>query len=194
MDRVQRVLLPDGDAQEQFRRLRRCAAAGGSTAETLSLSIGRDNQISRFKISVDSIAAEQRYSSWTFQDLVVNKETEMAIEDELNNFSELLDSTSIGFYSADGDGRFRLANRTFGQWLGRTALEITAGEARVHDFLATHHLPAVGPSNLLPHRGLAHAVAKSCSRPATAISCRRGSRKTLLCRGASCAHDRLYSI
>jgi len=194
LDRVQRVLFPDGDAQEQFRRLRRCAAAGRSAAETLSLSIGRNDQISRFKISVDSLAAEQQYSSWVFQDLVVNKETEMAIEDELNNFSELLDSTSIGFYSADGDGRFRLANRTFGQWLGRTALEITAGEARVHDFLATHHLPAVGHSNLLPHRGSAHAVAKSCSRPATAISCRRGSRKTLLCRGASCAHDRLYSI
>ena len=137
LDRVQRVLFPDGDAQEQFRRLRRCAAEGRSAAETLSLSIGRNDQISRFKISVDSLAAEQQYSSWVFQDLVVNKETEMAIEDELNNFSELLDSTSIGFYSADGDGRFRLANRTFGQWLGRTALEITAGEARVHDFLAT---------------------------------------------------------
>ena len=137
LDRVQRVLFPDGDAQEQFRRLRGCAAAGGSAAETLSLSIGCNNQISRFKISVVSIATKQQYSSWIFQNLIVNKETEMAIENELNNFSELLDSTSIGFYSADGNGRFRLANQTFGKWLGRTALEITAGEARVQDLLAT---------------------------------------------------------
>src|SRR5690606_11993440 len=37
---------------------------------------------------------------------------------------EFLDSAPLGFFSADEEGRFRLANQTFAAWLGYSADEL----------------------------------------------------------------------
>jgi len=157
LDRIERTLCPGGNAQEEFRWLRGQAARGEPAAAPLSLRIGHNNRVSRFRITVGPTGEKGQYRCWSFQDLTVHKETEMAIENELNSFCKLLDSMSIGFYSADSDGCFRFANETFARWLGRTPSEITAGEARLHDLVT-----ALSPADNHPLQISATAEVGTC--------------------------------
>lgn len=153
LDRVQRTLCPGEDAQDRFRWLRNRAAVGASAGATLLLNGGHNDRVSLFRVTANLIGEGQQYSYWTFQDIAIHKETEMAIELQLNNFSELLDTVEIGFYSADGSGRFCVANRTFARWLGSTAPEMIAGEARLHDFVATSPPADIQPFQILAGPG-----------------------------------------
>jgi two-component system cell cycle sensor histidine kinase/response regulator CckA len=136
LDRVQRALWSDAEAQDQFRRLRSCAAAGTPATATVSLCIEPSSSPSRFRISVDSVAECPEYRSWLFEDTAARHEIETAIHGEHCQFSDLLDSVKIGFYSVDGDGRFQSINETLASWLGSSAREMTAGETYLHEFLA----------------------------------------------------------
>jgi two-component system, cell cycle sensor histidine kinase and response regulator CckA len=153
LDRVERALCSGGDARKQFRQLRDCAATGGVAVAVLLLNTGSNDRVSRFRIAVDPIDELPQYSYWSFQDLAAHEETELAIEDELNNLSELLDGVSIGFYSVDIDGHFRLVNHTFARWLDSTPSEMIAGGARLHDLVATPPLGETQPFQISACRG-----------------------------------------
>jgi len=148
LDRVQRLLRPDGEGKEQFRWLCGRAAAGAEATATLSLGIGRNGGSRRFLISVQRTAKFPKYSSWRFQESVRDQEIDKAIEKEWDKFSDLLDAVSIGFYSVNGGGCFRSVNQTFARWLGGTPSEIAAGEVKIHDFLSS--LSAVGAQPFEP--------------------------------------------
>jgi two-component system cell cycle sensor histidine kinase/response regulator CckA len=136
LDRVQRALWSDAEAQEQYRRLRSCAADGAQATATISLHVEPGTSPCRFRISVDPMTKRPEYRSWLFKDITQHEEIETAINDERCQFSDLLDSVKIGFYSVDGNGTFQSINETLASWLGTSVQEMNASEAHLHEFLA----------------------------------------------------------
>ena len=80
----------------------------------------------RFKVMVDPIAGYPGYCIWQISDVTAALEFETRIRDERDRLSDLLDNAPIGFYSVDGGGHFRFANRT----LARLAWHHTLGDDR----------------------------------------------------------------
>jgi two-component system cell cycle sensor histidine kinase/response regulator CckA len=136
LDRVQRALWSDAEAQEQYCRLRSCAAAGARATATISLHVEPGSSLGRFRISVNPITGHPEYRSWLFKDITEIQEIETAINDERCQLSDLLDSVKIGFYSVDSNGCFQSINETLASWLGTSVREMTAGEVHLHEFLA----------------------------------------------------------
>jgi two-component system, cell cycle sensor histidine kinase and response regulator CckA len=140
-DRIAQAICNDEKSQAQLHRLRD-AVAGTNVAATLRLSKLPTAGPGRFQITRHPIAGYPGYSSWEIRDVTSRYELEAAIRDDRNKLSDLLDSAPIGFYSVDGNGRFRFVNQTLANWLGSTPSEIIGSGARLHDFLASP--PATG--------------------------------------------------
>ena len=151
LDRVQRTLESDPEAQVQYRQLRSCAAARAQATATVSVRIEPDSSPRRFKISVNPMIGCPEYRSWLFEDITERREIERAIIDERCHLSDLLDSVKIGFYSADGNGCFQSINKTLASWLGSSVREMTAGDAHLHKFLAV--VPSDGALPFNPFAG-----------------------------------------
>ena len=145
LDRIERLLRPDGESEVQLRRLRVQTAAGGRATATLRLSKAPSGISGRFKISVDPLAGRPGYSLWAVEDITDPREIEATSRDEQNRLSDLLGNAPIGFYSVDDSGRFLFVNHTLAQWLGTTPPEIIAGEKRLQDFLASPPSAGIPP-------------------------------------------------
>ena len=167
LDRIEQALIPEEDALEQFHRLRRCALAGTRATATLRLRAA-DAGAAWFEIAVYPIPGYSGYSFWALRDVSAHHETAVAVRDERNMLSDLLDNAPIGFFSVDHSGCFRFINRTLAEWLGSTAAEIIASSARLHDFLASPP-PAATP----PYQSFAEP-GEGADRGEIALRTRRG--------------------
>jgi two-component system, cell cycle sensor histidine kinase and response regulator CckA len=136
-----------------FRRLRSQAMAGGRAIAAVPLTDARGAVAGWFNIAVNPIPGRPGYSFWHIQDITAQREMERVIRDERNRLVDFLDEAPIGFYSVDGEGRFRFINPTLAGWLGATPAELVGGDARLHQFLAAP--PAKGAAPCDPFGGRA---------------------------------------
>ena len=72
---------------------------------------------------------------WQVSDVTARRQMETAIQSEQRRLVDLFERAPIGFYSVDGQGRFRFVNQTLAEWLGRSADELVAG-VDLHEVLA----------------------------------------------------------
>jgi two-component system cell cycle sensor histidine kinase/response regulator CckA len=135
LDRLAAAIVgaePGGD----FQRLRSQAMAGARAIAAVPLQDGRGVAAGWFNIAVNPIPGRPGYSFWHIQDITAQHEMERVMRDERNRLVDFLDEAPIGFYSVDGEGRFRFVNPTLAGWLGATPAELVGGDARLHEFLA----------------------------------------------------------
>jgi two-component system cell cycle sensor histidine kinase/response regulator CckA len=116
LDRIQRALCPNGEAEAQFGRLRRRAAAGASATASFDLSMARSGSAASVKISVDPIAPNPGYSFWTIRDITFER------------FRRCFANAPVGIALLDRFGRFEEANRAVGQLFGVPAQELKGEE------------------------------------------------------------------
>ena len=72
---------------------------------------------------------------WQVSDITTRRQMESTIQAEQRRLVDLFERAPIGFYSVDGQGRFRFVNHTLAEWLGRSPEELVAGAA-LHEVLA----------------------------------------------------------
>jgi two-component system cell cycle sensor histidine kinase/response regulator CckA len=142
----------DAKSISEFRRLRNWAASGNHATAELSLRDRRSGSVGRFMISATPLAGRLGYTFWTIRDITVRHQMEALVKDERDQLIDFFDNAPIGFYSVDGDGRFRFLNQTLAQWLGSTRSELLASGARVGDFLASLPVEELLPAD--PFGGL----------------------------------------
>src|SRR5262249_3876873 len=104
-------------------------------------------------ISASPVTGRPGYSFWNIRDVTARSEAETLIRDERNRLADFFDNAPIGFYSVDGNGRFRLINQTLAQWLGGSPSEILASGAILPDFIASFPAGEPSPSDPFDCRG-----------------------------------------
>ena len=147
LDRIECAVAADPECLTEFRRLRRGAASGIQALATVSLRGAQGGVAGHFSISASPIDGRSGYSVWKISDITGLRETETIIRDERNKLADFVDNAPIGFYSVDITGRFRFVNATLAQWLDSTPSELLAGEAHLHDFLASLPARKIPPSD-----------------------------------------------
>ena len=132
LDRIERSLAADPESRPAFRQLRSRAAAGVRATVAVSLQNARGGASGRFTISASPITGQPGYSILNIYDITARNEIETVIRDERNKLVDFFDNAPNGFYSVDGNGRFRFVNQTLAQWLGTTASNLLASGAVLH--------------------------------------------------------------
>src|SRR6516165_3195408 len=153
LDRIERSLAADPESRPAFRQLRSRAAAGARATVTVSLQNTRGGASGRFTISASPITGQPGYSILSIHDITARNEIETLIRDERNRLVDFFDNAPIGFYSVDGNGRFRFVNQTLAQWLGTTPSSLLASGAVLHDFIASLSVAETQPSDPFRCRG-----------------------------------------
>jgi two-component system, cell cycle sensor histidine kinase and response regulator CckA len=166
LEKIECSAAADAKSASEFRRLRNWAASGNHATAELSLRDRRSGAVGRYMISATPLAGRPGYTFWAFRDITVRHQMEALVKDERDQLIDFFDNAPIGFYSADGNGRFRFLNQTLAEWLGTTRSELLGSGARVHDFLAS--LPATETLPADPFGGLgertrrAEVLVKTC--------------------------------
>jgi len=153
LDRIEGSLAADPESRSAFRQLRSRAAAGARATVTVSLQNTRGGASGRFTISASPITGQPGYSILSIHDITARNEIETLIRDERNRLVDFFDNAPIGFYSVDGNGRFRFVNQTLAQWLGTTPSSLLASGAVLHDFIASLSVAETQPSDPFGCRG-----------------------------------------
>jgi len=148
LDRIERSVAVEDEGLMKFRRLRSRASAGVRGTEALSLVDPRSGAVDRFRMAANPIAGRVGYTFWDIRDVTARHKSEMILRAERDKLVDFFDNAPIGFYSADGSGRFRFVNRTLAQWLDVTQSELLATGARLHDFLSS--VPVAGTASSDP--------------------------------------------
>ena len=153
LDRIERSLAADPESRPAFRQLRSRAAAGARATIVVSLQNPRRGASGRFAISASPITEQPGYSIFNIHDITARSEIETVIREERNMLVDFFDNAPIGFYSVDGNGRFRFVNQTLAHWLGTTPSNLLAGGAVLHDFIASLPVGETQPSDPFGCRG-----------------------------------------
>jgi two-component system, cell cycle sensor histidine kinase and response regulator CckA len=153
LDRIERSLAADPESRPAFRQLRSRVAAGARATVTVSLQDARSGASGRFTISANPITGRPGYNILSIHDITARNEIETVIRDERNKLVDFFDNAPIGFYSVDGNGRFRFVNQTLAQWLGTTPSNLLASGAVLHDFIASLSTGETQPSDPFGCRG-----------------------------------------
>ncbi len=140
----------DGAAGGKIAKL--ADAGGGGAAEVLAMA-RPGGGVDWLRVATYPLGGPKGQVLWVIQDVTVEREMEQVIREEQSKVVDVLEHAPIGFYSADGDGRFLLVNRTLTDWLGTDAQDIKAGDLRLHDFLAVR--PPAGTPPYSPIAGSA---------------------------------------
>jgi two-component system, cell cycle sensor histidine kinase and response regulator CckA len=153
LSRIESSVAADLESISEFLRLRSRATAGVRTTVAVSLRDASGGAVGRFNISASPITGRPGYSFWNIRDITARSEAETLIRDERNRLADFFDSAPIGFYSVDGDGRFRFVNQTLAQWLGSTPSELLASGVVLHEFIASLPAGETPPSDPFGARG-----------------------------------------
>ena len=128
----------DTKSASEFRRLRNWVASGNRATAELSLCDQHSDAVGRFVVSASPLAGRPGYVLWAIRDITVRHQMAARVQDERDQLIDFFDNAPIGFYSVDGNGRFRFLNQTLAEWLGSTRTELLASGARMQDFLASY--------------------------------------------------------
>jgi two-component system cell cycle sensor histidine kinase/response regulator CckA len=145
LEALSRRLADDEHWSREFARLRHKAMERGRASGRIAI-VHPAGPTTWFNLSAHLLAGRLGYSLWSFEDVTTRHEMEQVIRDEQMKLADFLDNAPIGFYSADGDGRFLFVNQALADWLGASTSELVDGSARLSDFLATP-----GPEGAPPH-------------------------------------------
>ena len=134
---IERRLCADPESHAKFRGLRLRAAAGDRMVTTFLVTAPTHRSVRRFDISVEPIAGHPGYSWWTIQDVTARERVVLALQEERDRLAYLLDNAPIGLCTVNADGGFGFVNRTLAEWLGDTPSGLSAGTAKLQDFLVS---------------------------------------------------------
>ncbi|HUZ72581.1 MAG TPA: PAS domain-containing protein [Stellaceae bacterium] len=128
-------LAHDEEAAREFARLGRDVAASGAAAGQIALASGGASP-SWLAVAAHRLSGQDGHTLWRFADITARHEMEQVIHDEQAKLADFIDHAPIGFYSVDGDGRFRFVNQALAEWLGADAGALVESGARLEEFLA----------------------------------------------------------
>ncbi|WP_119168053.1 PAS domain-containing hybrid sensor histidine kinase/response regulator [Algihabitans albus] len=128
-----------GDSESSAEALARLATnarngAGGTAELRLRGTASKPEEV-WVEVSVWPAGMPRGALLWQVSDITTRRQMESTIQAEQRRLVDLFERAPIGFYSVDGQGRFRFVNQTLAEWLGRTAEDLVAGAA-LHDVLA----------------------------------------------------------
>ena len=120
------------EAAAEFARVK-AAAAGGVAAHAEIPMLARSGAIEWRRVSVHPLPAGRWGAApghvlWRIEDITARREVEEVRRHEDELMGDYLDHLPVGFFSADGEGRIRFANRTLARWLAIDGEELL-GEA-----------------------------------------------------------------
>jgi two-component system cell cycle sensor histidine kinase/response regulator CckA len=122
---------PGGDALARLATNARNGAAGTADLR-LRPAAGDATAESWVRVSLRPVARPRGALLWQLEDITARRQMETTIRAEQARLVDLFERAPIGFYSVDGQGRFRFVNQTFADWLGRPAEALTGGMT-LHD-------------------------------------------------------------
>ena len=120
------------EAAAEFARVK-AAAAGGVAAHAEIPMLARSGAIEWRRVSVHPLPAGRWGAApghvlWRIEDITARREVEEVRRHEDELMGDYLDHLPVGFFSADGEGRIRFANRNLARWLAIDGEELL-GEA-----------------------------------------------------------------
>ncbi len=123
--------------QQNLAKLRAAVEAGERTNVELGLAQGPK----LYRVSVEPVTGRPDLSLLRLYDVTAERGKERALREEIERCMAFVEDAPVGIYAVDEGGFFRFINRTMAQWLGADRRNLTAGGARLHDFIADR-LPA----------------------------------------------------
>ena len=147
LERLEYYLGNDDDTARQVKRLSDIAGAGevGHGEIRFASPSGRTEWL---EISACPLKGRPGFVLWCITDITSRRQMEQVIREEQEKLVDFLENASVGFYSADGEGRFQYINHTLAEWLGHTPEEILKGRMGLADFLLADRpagVPAYDP-------------------------------------------------
>ena len=135
LDALQRRLVAGGGSVGDLASLRRDLEQKGHASGRVAIAhpAGR---LAWFSISAHRLAGPEGASLWSLEDITERNAIDQEMRDERAALADFLDHAPVGFYSADGAGRFVFINAAFAEWLGASAAELVEQGAKLSDFLA----------------------------------------------------------
>lgn len=140
--------LLSGDNADEARFGAIVTAAAKSEPARADFRIGLPD-MEYVELSATPLAAHSDSVIWRLEDVSERYELERVIRTEQEKLIEFVENAPIGFYSVDGDGRFRYVNSTFANWLGKTEIELTGGNVRLRDLLPDRLVKTCAPHSPL---------------------------------------------
>ena len=134
LERLEYYFSEDEETAVQVKRLRDIANTGevGQGEIRLSSPSGKTEWL---EISACPLKGRPGFVLWCITDITSRRQMEQVIREEQEKLVDFLENASVGFYSADAEGRFQYINHTLGAWLGYTPEEILKGRMKLADFV-----------------------------------------------------------
>ncbi|MCH7710908.1 MAG: PAS domain S-box protein, partial [Proteobacteria bacterium] len=147
LERLEYYLGDEDETARQVRRLRDIAGAGevGHGEIRFASPSGRTEWL---EVSACPLKGRPGFVLWCIADITSRRQMEQVIREEQEKLVDFLENASVGFYSADAEGRFQYINHTLAEWLGHTPEEILKGKMELADFLPADRpagVPAYDP-------------------------------------------------
>ena len=137
-------LIGGGEEQERLSRLRDGAAAGVAGHGEFTVQ-GDAGEVEWHSVSAHPLPGLAGFVVWGVEDVTPRRQVEQILRQEQERFTDLVEYAPIGFYSVDEEGRFLFVNATLAAWLGLSAEQVTGGEVRLHQVVATPLPPGTKP-------------------------------------------------
>ncbi|MCH9049560.1 MAG: PAS domain S-box protein [Proteobacteria bacterium] len=147
LERLEYYLGDEDETARQVRRLRDIAGADevGHGEIRFASPSGRTEWL---EVSACPLKGRPGFVLWCITDITSRRQMEQVIREEQEKLVDFLENASVGFYSADAEGRFQYINHTLAEWLGHTPEEILKGKMELADFLPADRpagVPAYDP-------------------------------------------------
>jgi two-component system cell cycle sensor histidine kinase/response regulator CckA len=147
LERLEYYFGEDEETVGQVGRLRDIANTGEVGQGEIRLS-SASSETEWLQIAACPLKGRPGFVLWCITDITSRRQMEQVIREEQEKLVDFLENASVGFYSADGDGRFQYINHTLAEWLGHTPEEMLKGKMGLADFVAADRpagVPAYDP-------------------------------------------------
>ena len=139
-DALSARLIGGREEQERLTRLVE-SAVGGTPGHAEFMLRGATGETEWHSVSAFPLPGLPGFVLWGVEDVTPRRQVEQIMRQEQERFTDLVEYAPIGFYSVDEEGRFLFVNATLAAWLGLTSEQVTGGQVRLHQMVATP-LPA----------------------------------------------------
>ena len=147
LERLEYYFGEDEEASRQVGRLRDIANSGEVGHGEIRFA-SPSAETEWLEVSACPLKGRPGFVLWCITDITSRRQMEQVIREEQEKLVDFLENASVGFYSADAEGRFEYINHTLGAWLGYTPEEILKDKMKLADFLPADRpadVPAYDP-------------------------------------------------
>ena len=127
--------VEDDGARQEVRRLAANAAAGLDGHVEVPVPDPGGGAPIWLDVRAQPMPGTNGLIAWLSEDITARRQMQDILRSEMARFVDLLEHAPVGFYSVDGDGRFRFVNKTMTDWLDTSPEELTGGGLRLHDLI-----------------------------------------------------------